>query len=161
MSAILGQIRANLLALPFLRAFTSLLTTFLQEKAHDPWDAKHFISQEMKDQIRNVRFLMENWSGRPFPVKATRVLHSDSSTLGWGGLDPRTGEKIQEFWREEKVLHINVKEMEAAINTVRSLAKPGETVQLCVDNQVIYYYLQKGGGRKILSIKCSSHFSFG
>ena len=148
MSAILGQIRANLLALPFLRAFTSSLASFLQEKARDPWDSKHFISPEIKEQLKEIRSLLESWSGRPFPTKASRVLHSDSSTLGWGGIDIVSGEKIQEFWREQKTLHINVKEMEAAINTVRSLAKPGETIQLCVDNQVIYYYLQKGGGRK-------------
>jgi len=85
MSAILGQIRANLLALPFLRAFTSLLAGFMQQKTPDPWDSKHVISTEIKEQLVEVRFLMENWSGRPFPVKASRVLHSDSSTLGWGG----------------------------------------------------------------------------
>ena len=148
MSAILGQIRANLLALPFLRAFTSLLANFLQEKSHEPWDSKHLISPDVKMQLQEIRSLLQNWSGRPFPAKATRVLHSDSSTLGWGGIDVNSGEKIQEYWREKKELHINVKEMAAAINTVRSLAKVGETVELCVDNQVIYYYLQKGGGRK-------------
>jgi hypothetical protein len=52
---------------------------------------------------------------------------------------------IIEFWREKSYLHINIKEMIAAINTVRSLSKRGETVSLTVDNQVIYYNLAKGG----------------
>ena len=67
---------------------------------------------------------------------------------GVGGIDLVSGKFVQEFWREESDLHINVKEMGAAINTVKSLAKPGENILLCVDNQVLFYYLQKGGGRK-------------
>jgi hypothetical protein len=160
-SAILGQIRANLLALPFLRAFTGDLVEFLAKKAQDSWDSKHLISPEIKGELKKVRELLEFWSGRPFPQKATRILHSDSSDLGWGGLDPISGEKIQEYWRDKKDLHINVKEMEAAINTVRSLSKRNETVELNVDNQVIYYYLSKGGGRKTPSTKCCSPFGTG
>ena len=53
----------------------------------------------------------------------------------------------QEFWREKSALHINVKELEAAINTVKSLAKRHEKVSLCVDNSVTFAYLRKGGGR--------------
>jgi hypothetical protein len=48
---------------------------------------------------------------------------------------------------EKQVLHINVKELEAAINTVRSLAKPMEHVCLKVDNSVTFYYLTKHRGR--------------
>jgi hypothetical protein len=147
-AAILGQIRANLLAMPFLRAFTSLLVTFLAEKGSAPWESKHQLSQDIKQELATVRVLLDKWEGRPFVVKPTRVLHSDSSDNGWGGIDPKTGQFVQEFWREQSLLHINVKEMMAAINTVQSLAKPAETVLLCVDNQVIFYYLQKGGGRK-------------
>ena len=57
------------------------------------------------------------------------------------------GSLVQEFWREKQVLHINVKELEAAINTVKSLAKPKEHVCLKVDNSVTFYYLKKHGGR--------------
>ena len=67
-----------------------------------------------------------------------------------GGINPHTGQFVQEYWREESYLHINVKEMKAAINTVQSLAKPNDKVLLCVDNQVIFYYLQKGGEEKPL-----------
>ena len=58
-----------------------------------------------------------------------------------------SGQIVQEFWREKQCLHINVKELEAAINTVQSLAKPGEKVSLSVDNTVTYAYLSKGGGK--------------
>ena len=40
-----------------------------------------------------------------------------------------------------------MKELEAAINTVQSLAKFGEHVTLKVDNSVTFAYLTKGGGR--------------
>ena len=50
-----------------------------------------------------------------------------------------------EFWREESGLHINVKELQAAIHTIKSLAHVGEVVHLCVDNSVALSYLLKGG----------------
>eukprot|EP00667_Euglena_gracilis_P006679 EG_transcript_6737 len=148
LAAIFGQIRCNLMALPFLRAFTDTLANFLVAKSTAPWDSKHPISQEIKAQLREIKTLLDTWGGRPFPQNATRELHSDSSTHAWGGLDIHTGEIVQEFWRKDSILHINVKELSAAISTVKSLSKPGETVSLSVDNQVIYYYLTKGGGRK-------------
>ena len=67
-----------------------------------------------------------------------RELHSDSSTLAWAGLDLKTGKFVQEFWREKASLHINVKELEAAIATVKSLAKPRERVLLSVDKSVTF-----------------------
>ena len=41
-----------------------------------------------------------------------------------------------------------MKELEAAIATVQSLAKPKERVLLSVDNSVAFAYLTKGGGKK-------------
>jgi hypothetical protein len=37
--------------------------------------------------------------------------------------------------------------MQAALHTLRSLARPGDHVHLCVDNQVAYHYLRKSGGK--------------
>ena len=148
LAAILGKIRANLLALPFLRAFTTLLVSFLAATGSSSWDSKHFLPQSVKEEMQQVKRVLDTWSGRPFLVKPTRTLHSDSSDRAWGGLDISSGDLVQEFWRNKSSLHINYKEMAAAINTVRSLAKKNENVLLCVDNQVLFYYLQKGGGRK-------------
>ena len=94
--AILGQIRSNLVAMPFLRAFTSLLVKFLREKSQDPWESRHQISKDIKDQLEDIKKHLQNWSGRQFHKKPTRFLHSDSSTLGWGGLDITTGKFVQE-----------------------------------------------------------------
>ena len=58
-----------------------------------------------------------------------------------------SGTQVQEFWREEIHQHINWKELKAAIATVKSLAKPGNHIQLTVDNTVAFTYLAKGGGR--------------
>ena len=41
----------------------------------------------------------------------------------------------------------NVKELDAAIQTIKSLTKPGEMVHLSVDNSVAFAYLTKGGGK--------------
>ena len=64
-----------------------------------------------------------------------------------GGLDTKTGLCVHDFWRDKIGLHINTKELSAAMDTVRSLAKKGETVLLSVDNTVAYHYLTKSGGR--------------
>ncbi len=55
---------------------------------------------------------------------------------------------VQELWREDSSLHINIKELKAAIDTVLALANPGDRVNLSVDNTVAYRYLKKQGGRK-------------
>ena len=92
--------------------------------------------------------LMEQWKGRTFLGKVpVRKLHSDSSQEAWAGVDVTSGKIVQEFWRSKRGLHINVKELEAAINTVQSLANRGEHVTLKVDNSVTFAYLSKGGGR--------------
>jgi hypothetical protein len=70
-----------------------------------------------------------------------------------GGLETQTGQIVQEFWRSEIGLHINIKELKAAVAAVQSLAKPGEVVHLSVDNQVAYHYLRKGGGNSPTSTK--------
>jgi transcriptional regulator of met regulon len=148
MAAILGATRSFLMAMPFLRAFTDQLVQFVNQQENLGWDHKAPIPSSLKEQVKEMHSLMEEWKGRKFQGKApVRVLHSDSSQKAWAGVDVTSGSLVQEFWREQQVLHINVKEVEAAINTVKSLAKPREHVCLKVDNSVTFYYLKKHGGR--------------
>ena len=95
-----------------------------------------------------LKSLMDSWKGRPFstPVQV-RTFHSDSSTTGWGGIDLDTNTILQDFWRDKKFLHINVKELLAAIHTILSFGRKKDHIHLCVDNTVTFYYLQRGGGR--------------
>ena len=148
MAAILGCIRSFLLALPFLRAFTDSLVALVNLQQTFGWDHKVLVPAGVKEQLKEIKLLLQNWQGRPFLEKATRELHSDSSTLAWAGVDILEGGAVQEFWRGDSELHINVKELSAAINTVQSLAKKGEVVRLSVDNTVALSYLTKSGGRK-------------
>ena len=121
---------------------------FVNQQENLGWDRKLKIPEPLKVQVKEIGILIQTWKGRKFQGKATvRELHSDSSQEAWAGVDVTSGQMVQEFWREKRHLHINVKEMEAAINTVRSLAKPGEHVTLKVDNSVTFWYLTKGGGR--------------
>ena len=71
--------------------------------------------------------------------------------MGLGGLDVSSGSQVQEWWRSQGGLHINVKEMHAAALTVQALARPGEKVHLHVDNSVCHAYLKKGGGNSPIS----------
>ena len=147
MSAILGSVRAFLMAMPFLRAFTDQLVSFVRNQQNMGWDQKVQIPSELREQVKELNEVMDQWRGRQFQGKAiVRNLHSDSSQNAWAGIDVDSKQVVQEFWREKSALHINVKELEAAINTVKSLAKRHEKVSLCVDNSVTFAYPKKGGG---------------
>ena len=147
MASILGQVRAYLTALPCLRVLTDELMAFTHQHTQG-WDSIWPIPTRVRDQARELKEFLSSDEGLPFTQNPSRLLHSDSSTHAWGGID-ETGGVIQEFWRDAQGLHINIKELSAAISTVRSFAKPGETVTIKVDNTVALSYLQKQGGRKI------------
>ena len=148
MAAILGQVRSFLAALPFLRAFTDHLVQFVRKQQTQGWDCSLRVPSELKEQILNIKNVLLSWEGRQFGGLApVRMIHSDSSTQGWGAIELLSGQKLHEFWRTDQGLHINVKELKAAMAAVQSLARPGEVVHLTVDNQVTYHYLRKTGGR--------------
>jgi hypothetical protein len=146
-AAILGQLRSFLTALPCLRAFSDHLLQFSNLHRQKGWDAQVPIPPSLKEQVLEIGQLLKGWEGRSFQTTSTvRKIFSDSSTLAWGALDS-SGQKLQEFWRTEKGLHINVKELKAAIAATQSFAKAGETVYLSIDNRVAYSYLKKEGGK--------------
>ena len=148
LSSILGQVRSFLVSAPFLRLLTDKLCKMVN--LHTVWGWDHILSipEEVRGQVVELKAFLQPGVGRAFPSKPTRELFSDSSTWAWGGLDSQSGRKIQDFWRARHVLHINQKELFAAVETVKALAKPKETVVLHVDNQVAFSYLNKWGGRK-------------
>ena len=148
-AAILGTVRSFLTALPFLRAFTDQLCSFVKLQEKVGWDAPQCLPKDLQDQLREVKNLLQNWPGRSMEgTTVIRKLHSDASGIGWAGNDLDTGSHLHEFWRDQKGLHINVNELYAALQTVKSLAKTGEKVHLGVDNSVAYSYIKKSGGRK-------------
>ena len=63
------------------------------------------------------------------------------------GVDIHSKKFVQDFLRELSPRHINIKELLAAVATVKSLAKPQSHVRLSVDNTTAYYYLKKAGGK--------------
>ena len=148
MAAILGSVRSFLMAMPFLRAFTDVLAQFVGQHQSSGWDKKQPVPLEIFQQVKELGSLMNTWQGRCLGgLVAVRNLHSDSSDQAWAGVDVGTGNLVQDFWRERGSLHINVKELHAAVNTVMSLSKAKEKVHLRVDNSVVFSYLTKGGGR--------------
>ena len=79
------------------------------------------IPSALQAQVREMGILMYQWKGRTFQGKhAVRELYSDSSQEACAGVDVTAGTLVQEFWRDKSCLHINVKELEAAINTVHT-----------------------------------------
>ena len=147
MAAVLGSVRSFLMALPVLRAFSDALAQFIKQHRTQGWDTSLFITEDIKSQLREIDFLTKNWSGRPFLRDFNRRIFSDSSDLAWGAVDVTENRYLQEFWREKSTLHINVKELQAAMDAIRSLAHPGEVVKVHVDNTVAFSYLKKLGGK--------------
>jgi hypothetical protein len=127
---------------------TQELLKFSQLNVEKGWDFLVTIPLELKQEIRDLKQFLQPELGRPFLTKPMHFLHSDSSTWAWGGVDSTEKVFIQEYWREKNVLHINAKELMAAVATIKAFAKPGEVVSLNVDNQVALSYLTKWGGRK-------------
>ena len=148
-AAILGATRALLPAVPFLRCFTDLMVAFTDQHRWAGWDKRLPVSEALVAQAKETKSLFVHWVGRPFQDdRPVRQLHADASNEGWAGIDSTGQGGIQEFWRDQKDKHKNWKELWASISTVLSFAKPGELVQIHVDNSVAYSYLKKLGGRK-------------
>ena len=123
----------------FLRAFADQMFSFVSQQKYVGWDHKVQVPPSLQNQVREVQHLMQTWKGRTFLGRVpVRDLHSDSSNFAWAGVDITTGALVQEYWRDLQGLHINVKELSAAIHTVKSLAKPKELVSLKVDNSVAF-----------------------
>lgn len=92
------------------------------------------VPPNLQAQIREVKHLLDNSLVLSFDEKANRSLFSDSSTNGWAGLDPMSERFVHDFWRKKPDLHMNFKELEAAIFMACSLACRKQTVLLKVEN---------------------------
>jgi hypothetical protein len=131
-----------------LRAFSGQMLHFIQMHSAKGWDVTRPLPQALKAQVREIDGIMHSWVGRSFAKRTVvKEIHADSSDNAWGAIEIRSGQAIQEFWRHDRHLHINIKELRAAVAVVQSLAAPGDHVHLCVDNSVTFHYLRKGGGR--------------
>ena len=148
-AAILGRVRSLLPALPALRAFTDHLVKFVAKGQGMGWDSSHPIPEALRVQVREATALVTDWPGRRFlsPNPPDRELSSDACTHGWGGVDNNTGAVVHEHWFRQAAVHINLKELIAAVNTTQSLARPGERVRLDIDNSVAFSYIKMQGGK--------------
>jgi len=142
MAAILGATRSFLMAMPFLRAFTVQF-------------ARNFgLGSQGADPFRVKKAGQGNALPHGGMERQKIPRQNPSKGTSFGFLPNSMGRSRCNQWvhnprllEGKKILHIIVKELEAAINTVKSLAKPKEHVCLKVDNAATFYYLTKHGGR--------------
>jgi transcriptional regulator of met regulon len=66
MAAILGATMSFLMTMPFLRAFTDQLVQFVNQQETLGWDYKVPIPAQLRQQVREMHFLLEEWKGRKF-----------------------------------------------------------------------------------------------
>ena len=146
MAAILGQVRSFNQAIPALRSFTDKILKFVRLHSTVGWDQKQPVPGDMKEELSSLKDLLQNWKGRPLGERLPhRTIHSDSSDYCWGAKDITTGNVTMEYWRNQRHLHINTKELGAAVQAVQALGQKGDHISLCVDNLVAFHYLRKGG----------------
>ncbi len=83
MSSILGGVRSFLQAMPFLRAFTDDMLSFIRQNSVKGWDYAWEVPPPLKAEVVKIGQLMSVWKGRVFDGNVcVRKLHSDSSALG-------------------------------------------------------------------------------
>ena len=123
--------------------FGRIIKSSLGFKTYNP---KHNKGPIKRGQISIGKLVWKKFSPKSHQIFTFRQQYP---WLGWSGHSKwKFHSGILEGHGGPPPLHINKKELIAAINTIKSLSKEGETVSLSVDNQVIYYYLTKGGGRE-------------
>ena len=152
MAAILGTVRSFLTALPFLRAFTDEMCFVVDQQTTQSWDKALPVPPSPQSQVREEKSLLTDWKGRPMGQTQPECCTWTLQTRAGGGLNVQSGHAVQEFWRDRSGLHINLKELKAAMETVKSLATREDVVHLSVDNSVAYSYLKKWGDRNPTSI---------
>ena len=151
MASILGKVRSILFAVPAIRAFSDHMVEFVRQNQVFGWDSVHPVPSCLKAQVCAAKEIMFQWPGRPFltPACVPKRVFSDASQLGWGGLDTQSGQVVHDFFYDQGHWHINIKELHAAVSTIMSLVHPGDVVEMCIDNLVVFYYLKNQGGRKL------------
>lgn len=80
----------------------------------------------------------------------TLTLYSDSSKTGWGGVNVTHNTHTNGLWSEqEKLEHINILELKAALLTIKALAAEMQNahIQIFMDNTVAISYVNKFGGK--------------
>ena len=86
-SSILGVVRAFLLVIPSLRVFSDSLVRFIGNNSVTGWDTPLQLPQLVKEQVRELNTLFQDWKGRKLGGGKInlRQFHSDSSQWAWGG----------------------------------------------------------------------------
>ena len=149
-AAILGQVKSLLIVIPALRSFLCLLQAFVQQASVHGWDTMLPVPTEVREELRLCKDILLQWPGRYMLGRApTRRFASDASTHAYGGLDLRGHHLVHGYWRHLTPWHINLKEVSAAMDTIRAMARKGDLVKILVDNTVALSYLTKQGGKKL------------
>lgn len=81
------------------------------------------------------------------------ILYSDSSKTGWGGVNVTHDTSTNGLWSDdEKLDHINILELKAALLTIKSLASDLQNshIRIFMDNTTGISYINKFGGKMFL-----------
>ena len=87
----------------------------------------------------------------PIDPKLTLQIEVDSSPTGWGATAQRPNQhplETRAYWNaEERLMSVNWRELQAAIQAIQILAKPGESVSLIQDSSTAISYWRNIGGK--------------
>lgn len=145
MAFILGQIRSKLTPTPFLRVSPNL-KFFGDVYLLHSWDHQVFIHKTLKMQIWFLKPLVPEENGGPFWYNLTDVYAQKALIKAGVGLYLTSEEKWHNFWQNNQVWHINLKQLLAEKDTIVVLTKPGESAIFQGDNQIADNYLKSKDG---------------
>jgi hypothetical protein len=118
----------------------------------EEWNTRrvHLPKEAKMDLIRWIEIL-ENWGGQALVRRPTNtILETDASDSGWGAFLRTTRKETKGVWNSKwKMKHINVKELQAVLLTVRRFKEElrGKSILLKIDNQVAMAYVNRMTGR--------------
>jgi hypothetical protein len=86
------------------------------------WDFQQIVPTQLKNQLKEIKKLFIHLERKAFCKQSQSADSFRLFNNCLGRVRRKTGEIVKGVWRKKASLHINVKELEAAICSVKSLA---------------------------------------
>ncbi|KAI9565203.1 reverse transcriptase [Daphnia sinensis] len=151
-SSILGSLAWSILSVPFAQAHYRSLQKFFIEKSKQcdhNLALKCNLSYQARQDLMWWFSCLKEANGKVFsPLDPDLTIHSDASLSRWGACS--NGVATGGPWSSELGCHINLLELKAAYNALKSFANflNGICIRIFLDNHTAVCYLNKCGGTK-------------
>ena len=145
-SSVLGRVRAFLFAAPQMRLYTDALAQHVAVLSRRGLETQASLPEQVTIQLELVMEEVHQWRGRQFTVNLEKThMWTDASDNGWGAT--MQNQMATFGWFSTTQGHIDLRELRAGVNAIKSYLLRDTELHLEVDNMVFFHYLKKWGGR--------------